>query len=267
MLDINLIPWLKSYQSTLSLVKTVLSDDHQLIAFGLDLKNDENIVWLIKKVNEQSPSAYREKLHQCATAKFTHDGQHLIYSQYNDKFRTSLIKLHKLGTHQDTDTILYEEVDEKYYTEIQLTKDKKYFVILCTSKTINKILVFKNDSHSLNSASITTLISDRLECLAYCQHAGDTFYILSNKNVYDFKIQTLKDADLNQERYQFQDFYQPQPGEVISEIDLFQDYLVLYIRCEAESYMKVISLQTKEVYTASVPPSMIYNQETSNGII
>ena len=58
-LDIKRIQWLKPYQSTLSLVKTVLSDDHQLIAFGLDLKNDENIVWMIKKVTEESPSAYR----------------------------------------------------------------------------------------------------------------------------------------------------------------------------------------------------------------
>lgn len=73
--------------------------------------------------------------------------------------RTSLIKLHKLGTQQDMDTILYEEVDEKYHTEIQLTKDKKYFVILSTSKTIHKILVFKNDSLSLNSSSLITLIS------------------------------------------------------------------------------------------------------------
>lgn len=60
--------------------------------------------------------------------------------------RTSIIKLHKLGTHQDTDTVIYEELDEKYYTEIQLTKDKKYFVILSSSKTINKIMVFKNDT-------------------------------------------------------------------------------------------------------------------------
>ena len=43
------------------MTKTVLSDDHSLIAFGIDLKNDENTVWMTKGVNEDSPIRYRYK--------------------------------------------------------------------------------------------------------------------------------------------------------------------------------------------------------------
>lgn len=85
--------------------------------------------------------------------------------------------------------------------------------------------------------------------------------MLSNKNVYDFKIQTLKDEDLLAGRYNFEEFYQPAVGEVISEIDLFREHLVLYLKCDAESYMKVINLHTREVYAVHVPPSMIYSTQ------
>jgi oligopeptidase B len=66
----------------------------------------------------------------------------------DDRFRPCQVKLHKIGTDQDNDTILYEEHDPEYFIEIQLTKDKQYFVILSTSKTQNKIINFKREDLS-----------------------------------------------------------------------------------------------------------------------
>ena len=77
-LDIGKIPFLKQYYSTVSMTKTVISDDHNMIAFGLDLKNDENTVWMIRNIKEDK--IYRDKLYGCANAKFTEDGTALIYS-------------------------------------------------------------------------------------------------------------------------------------------------------------------------------------------
>lgn len=42
-------------------------------------------------------------------------------------------------------------------------------------------------------------------------------------------------------------------GEVITEIDLFKDYLILYIKCEGVSFITVINLQTKESYNIDLP--------------
>lgn len=107
--------------------------------------------------------------------------------------------------------------------EIQLTKDKKYFVILCSSKTSTKIQVFKRDDVFAQNKKV--IASGTQNCLAYIQHIGNKFYLLTNKDVYDYKVQVMDD-----DGKEFKDFYLPENGEVIQELDIFEKYLVLYIK-------------------------------------
>lgn len=52
------------------------------------------------------------KLYECFEAKFTKDGKHIVYTEYDDKFRPYKLMMHTIGTSQLEDTTLFEEKDE-----------------------------------------------------------------------------------------------------------------------------------------------------------
>lgn len=57
----------------------------------------------------------------------------------------------------------------------------------------------------------------------------------------------------------YKDFYLPESGEVIYEIDLFKDYLVLYLKRVSESFIKIIQLNGDERYVVKIPSSVVYS--------
>lgn len=85
--------------------------------------------------------------------------------------------LHQLGTRQDEDKLIYEEKDENYYLDIQLTKDKQYFIILCSSKTANEILAIDRNQNQIN---LKTLYPRHKQAIVYCSHHEKGFYFLTN---------------------------------------------------------------------------------------
>ena len=81
--------------------------------------------------------------------------------------------------------------------------------------------------------NIITLFPRSRMARAFASHSGETFYLLSDcDGVYDFKVMTLEDSKLNSNNLQqeFKNFYTPKDGEIISEMDLFQDHLGLYYK-------------------------------------
>jgi len=80
----------------MKMVKMHISDDHKLIAFGMDVLNNEDIIWLIKYVDDDR--VLSTKLFECFDAKFTKDGKQVLYTQYDDKFRPYKLMLHTIGT-------------------------------------------------------------------------------------------------------------------------------------------------------------------------
>ncbi|CAD8184063.1 unnamed protein product [Paramecium octaurelia] len=251
-LDLKKIQFLKQYHATMKLTKLKISDDHKLIAFGVDLLNNEDIIWLMKYIDDER--VFRTKLFDCFDAAFTKDNMHLVYTQYDDKFRPYRLMLHKLGTTQEEDELLFEEKDEQFYLDLQQTKDGKYFVLLSQTKQSNEVILIDRE----DPKKVQLLFSRKENAINLVHHHEEHgLYILTNKNSYDYKV-------LKQEGDKFVDFYCPQQGEVLQEVDLFHKHLVLYFTKESESFIKVISLQDKEIYNLFIPPSLVYTNHQQN---
>lgn len=62
----------------MKLTKLKISDNHKLITFGVDLLNNEDILWFIKYVDDNN--VFRTKLFDCFDAAFTKDNNYIIYT-------------------------------------------------------------------------------------------------------------------------------------------------------------------------------------------
>jgi len=132
-------------------------------------------------------------------------------------------------------------------------------MINCGSKATNELHTIDRDTGKLRC-----LISRKEECRVFCNHVDNRFFVLTNKDLkskekcYDFKVMTIshpKQGDLNKlslynNEYVINNFYTPEDGEIVQEIDIFSNSLVLYIAKEGTAYMKVININdTKDVHT------------------
>jgi oligopeptidase B len=73
-----------------------LSHDHRLVAFGVDLKNNENLHFGLRDIkNKAFLSDYA--VENCSNIKFNIDNQSFFYVKVNEKRRPFKVFYHKIG--------------------------------------------------------------------------------------------------------------------------------------------------------------------------
>lgn len=85
---------------------------------------------------------------------------------------------HKIGTETSSDELIYEESDPSYYLDIIQSKDKEYLMINCGSKSTNELHTIERDS-----GKVRCLISRKEDCRVFCNHVGNRFFVLTNKDL------------------------------------------------------------------------------------
>ena len=55
---------------------------------------------------------------------------------------------------------------------------------------------------------------------------------MTEEGVYDTKIIKLSDEQFKRKNFAWEDYYRPEAGEIITEIDLFKDHTILYLEKE-----------------------------------
>ena len=91
------VPWIaKRYKATAKIVKMSLSDCHNYLCFGVDLKNNEDIVFGFKDLKNNK--ILRDRIYNCSNVKFNVDAASVFYTKYDGNFWTSQVYLHIIGT-------------------------------------------------------------------------------------------------------------------------------------------------------------------------
>lgn len=70
------------YKKTAKLVKMTMSDDHTEIAFGIDLRNDEQTNFYIK--NLETNKIHKKVFYDTHNVQFSADGKSILYVTAND---------------------------------------------------------------------------------------------------------------------------------------------------------------------------------------
>ncbi|REL31395.1 S9 family peptidase [Thalassotalea euphylliae] len=94
---------------------------------------------------------------------------------------------HRLGTTQDEDELLYEETDQRFWTQIAKSKDKASIVIYHGTKESSGVSLLSADDES---ASVVTLLPKEENHLCWLELVGDRAFILTNWQAKNFKVVT-----------------------------------------------------------------------------
>jgi oligopeptidase B len=118
---------------------------------------------------------------------FSQDGTCLLYGLVNDNWRIDRIMLHRLGTPQSEDVIIYEEQDQGFQCGVGMTQDRKWIVVATGDNTTSEVRLLPAD----NPLAEPILIRARQVGVEYdVETHSDTLFIHTNDTSTNFRLVT-----------------------------------------------------------------------------
>ncbi len=215
-----------------------ISPDGKYLAYSLNTSGDERYTVHIVDLKTGAPVDLPLENVQGDVA-FGGDSQTLIYGLLDkEKWFVRSINLHKIGSSQAQDIVLYTERDESFYLGFQITSSKQFLVLNSAKSDVNETYVVP--MKDLRSKPM--LLASREENFSYSvDHGNGFFYILANDEHINFRLAKVADSQPQYEHWQTiiagsNALYQRQ-------IQTFEQFYVLEVRENGLDQINVFDYQ------------------------
>ncbi|WP_199247142.1 prolyl oligopeptidase family protein [[Phormidium] sp. ETS-05] len=252
LLDPNLL----SEDGTVALTGTSISDDGNLMAYGISISGSDWQEWKVLDVTtgENLPDVI--KWVKFSGASWTKDGKGFFYSRYdepNDKTKLEDVNYyqklyyHRLFTAQSEDVLIYHRPDQKEWGfSGHVTEDGKYLIISVWRGTDPKNLVFYRDL-TVPDAPVVELISEFTSEYSFIDNDGDLFWFRTDLDAprgrliaIDITTQDVKEII-------------PQVAETLEGVGLVNNQFVASYLKDARSQIKIFDLSGVLVREVALP--------------
>ncbi|KAG1697977.1 hypothetical protein DVH05_015461 [Phytophthora capsici] len=166
------------------------------------------------------------------------------YTKVDGHGRPFAVYRYNLATHEQE--LIFEEQDEAFFVDVSQTKDAQFVLINCNSKNTSEI--YAMEGHNTN-AQPQLLRKREAGTLYFADHAAGQFFIVTNADgALNYKIATSKwSSDVSK-----WETLVPEHEDVkIEDVDLFENYLVLYERVNSVPRIRVCALNENDVTFSS----------------
>ena len=158
-----------------------------------------------------------------------------------ETFQASKVYRHILGTDATHDSIIYEEKDPSFSVSIEKTKSKEYIFLNTSNSVSSESWYIKTDNPN---GQFKVIQPREKNHIYHTTHYKDKFYIITNKNAINFKVVTTSIDDTKKGNWK--DFIPHQPGVLIQNFQIFDNYFVINEKENAQSRIKIINQATNE---------------------
>lgn len=221
-----------------------ITEDGRFMLWGVDLQGDERYTI---RVRDLATGIQLDDLIEgtAAGAQFSPDGQWIIYSTVDDKWRPDTVWRHRVGTDTADDAVLFHEPDERFWVGAGFTRSKRYLMIgLGSSITSEDWLVPADDL-----TAPPRVVWPRREGVEYAaDHAivngEDVLLILHNEDALDFELVQVSASEPMGER---RVLLPHEPGRRLLDVDCFRDFAVVEYRRGGLSRVGMLDYATRAV--------------------
>ncbi|KAI7877433.1 hypothetical protein K492DRAFT_150602 [Lichtheimia hyalospora FSU 10163] len=248
----------------MSIRKVLLSPDHNIFAYNTETEGMEYGDLHLKDLNEEAQGEKNEILHDVFNFVWANN-ETVYYTVPNEQLRPYRVYAHRVGTAQEDDVLVYEEMDDTVFVDITSTKDMKYITINSNSLSSSEIRVIDttHDYTTSTRPNIQLVQPREKDVEYYVDHHDDTFYILTNADgATNFKLARMPDKMIGKEHWQ--DVITMAENEKIEDVDVFQNHLVIYGRRDGLPMILCHDLSTQETYPVELPERFCVLQPGTN---
>jgi len=167
-----------------------ISPNNQYLAYSYNTNGDERYTIVIKDLNTGKLLA--DQLSDTSgEISFSADSQSLVYGQLDkDRWFTTSINLHTLGTSQQDDIALLSEKDDSYFMNFNMTSSNEFLLLGSGQSEISEIYVLPANNLS---AKPVLLVSREQAFIASIDHANGYFYIVANDTHVNSRLAKVAD--------------------------------------------------------------------------
>lgn len=197
---------------------------------------------------------------------WSNDNKYIIYLKKDPiTLIANSVYVHKIGTLQDDDVLIYKENDKEFNINLYRSKTKKYAYIDIDSTNSNEIKLIDLDDPINDPITFITRSDNHLYYLEHIKN--EEFIVRSNKNAPNFKI--LKAKTIGDDIDNFESIIEHNDDIYISDTLLVNEDLVLEVRKFGLPEISIHNLSSSVSYDIKFPEnaydvSLLYNNETTN---
>lgn len=176
-------------KSSFAMGTTNISKDHKKMAYSYDSDGSERYSIYVKDLSS------KKDLNDVITNAignivWNDKGDGFYYTPLTDNWRRDRVFYHQLGTKQDQDTLIYQELDQTFSVGIGRSSSYEYLFIESGNSTSNETRYL---SLSNSNTPLKTTIERKADHLYQLDHIKNNFYILTNDMGKNFRLVSLEE--------------------------------------------------------------------------
>jgi len=225
-----------------------VSPDGRWLAYSTDFAGDERFTLQIKDLSTGQVLPDRVPDTYYGTA-WSADASSLFYLTVDEAWRPHRVWRHVMGTDASADTVVFEEPDERFFVSVELTRSERYVLIDSSSKITSEVRYLPAESPEAQPV----VIAPRRQGVEYSvEHHGHRFLILHNDGAEDFALAyTPVDAP-----GAWTPLVEHTPGTRLLQVDAFSRYLVISLRRDGLTGLRVRALDGGGEYDIAFPEAI-----------
>jgi oligopeptidase B len=209
-----------------------VSPDGALLAWSCDLDGSERYTLRIRTLESGAEDDVLADTAWSGVA-WSSDSTFLFYARADEQSRPFQIWRHRLGTAQDDDVLVYEDLDERFFVGVGRTRSGAWVVIETGSKTSAESRVLPADDPTAEP----TLVRPRVDGVEYTvDHWGDVFVVVTNLDAEDFRIMIAPLDD----PAQWSELVAHEAGRRITGAEPFAGHLVIHEWMDAQTRLRIL---------------------------
>jgi oligopeptidase B len=242
-----------------------VSPDETMLAYSTDFSGDERFTLRIKDLasGRTLPDEIPDTFYGSA---WSLDGTVLFYVTVDDAWRPYRVWRHSVGTPASSDTVVYEESDERFWVGIGLSRSQRHIYIR-TASVLTSEWRMLDASAPLDAFSV---VAPRRQGVEYdVEDAGDQLLILHNDGgAENFELATAPlpgDGDSGT----WTPLIPHRADTRLLGVDAFADYTVVYFRRDGLTGLRVLAADGERdiafpepIYTVSPGSNPEFTQTT-----
>ena len=248
-----------SEDGTVALSGLAISDDGNLMAYGLSTGGSDWIEYKVRNVETKEDLADHLKWIKFSGASWTKNNQGFFYSRYDEPNEKSLLEdvnyyqklyYHRLGTEQTEDILIYHRPDEKEWGfNGSVTEDGRYLIITVWRGTDPKNLVFYKDLENPD-AEVIELISEFEASYSFIERDDDIFWFRTDLDAPKGKVIAI---DINSpDKTNWQTII-PETAETLEGVGILNNQFVTDYLKNARSQIKIFALDGSFIREVELP--------------
>ncbi|HEV2885352.1 MAG TPA: S9 family peptidase [Jatrophihabitans sp.] len=222
------------------------SPDGALLAYSLDLTGDERFTLHIKdlRTGEDLPDTVANVFYSSA---WSADASAVFYIMADEAWRPNQVWRHLVGTDAAEDVVVFNEEDERFWVNVELTRNELAIQISVGSKLTTEVWLL--DAHAPQSEPV--LVEPRTEGVEYqVEHAGDQLLIVHNTHEANFELSSVAVEDPGAANWRT--LIPGSPDRRLISVDAFAGHAMLYLRSAGLTSLAVLP-RTSDGFGAPEP--------------